>query len=119
MMMVLAWIKLEGSPYVDHICSECTYIEEDPNIEGGGLGYWSMVMDCITIGHPRCSATKEQLVMLNPHITNPLPCEEMLDTPHNWYCPVHTKLLKNYCWAQPCAQEIVSRTKTCGLELHQ
>lgn len=37
-LAVLALIELKGSPYIDHICSECTYIQDDPDVEGGGLG---------------------------------------------------------------------------------
>lgn len=35
---VLTWLALEGSPHIDHMCSECTEIIPDPDVEGGALG---------------------------------------------------------------------------------
>lgn len=37
-MKVLAWLELEGSPNIDHMCSECTELMPDPDVPGGCLG---------------------------------------------------------------------------------
>ncbi|EGG07887.1 uncharacterized protein MELLADRAFT_85187 [Melampsora larici-populina 98AG31] len=113
---VLTWTELEGSPYIDHMCSECTEIINDPRVTGGGL---AIAMDGITIGHPRCSATKEQLILINPSDNNPPPCTIMLDTPKDRYCAVHTPLLGKLCHAQPCTRDAIGNTKACNLPEHQ
>ncbi|EGG12705.1 uncharacterized protein MELLADRAFT_86949 [Melampsora larici-populina 98AG31] len=118
-MTVLMWTELEGSPYIDHMCSECTEILEDPNVPGGGLAICAIAMDGITIGHPRCSATKEQLVFLNPLDTNPPPCTVMLETPKDRYCPLHIPLLGKLCHAQPCTRDAIGTTKACDLDEHK
>ncbi|EGG00770.1 uncharacterized protein MELLADRAFT_93025 [Melampsora larici-populina 98AG31] len=118
-LTVLTWTELEGSPYIDHMCSECTEILEDPNVEGGGLALRAIAMDGITIGHPRCSATKEQLVSLNPEIINPPPCTVMLETPKDRYCPAHDLLLGKLCHAQPCTLDAIGNSKACNLPEHQ
>ncbi|KAH9811467.1 hypothetical protein DFH28DRAFT_1084999 [Melampsora americana] len=118
-MTVLTWAELEGSPYIDHMCSDCTEIYEDPDVPGGGLAICAIAMDGITIGHPRCSATKEQLISINPLDTNPPPCTVMLETPKDRYCPIHTPLLGKLCHAQPCTRNAIGNTKACDLPNHQ
>ncbi|EGG06956.1 uncharacterized protein MELLADRAFT_86206 [Melampsora larici-populina 98AG31] len=118
-MTVLMWTELEGSPYIDHMCSECTEILEDLNVTGGGLAICAITMDGITIGHPRCIATKEQLISINPLDTNPQPCTVLLETPKDCYCPIHTPLLGRLCHAQPCTQDAIQNTKACDLPKHQ
>ncbi|KAH9809260.1 hypothetical protein DFH28DRAFT_1086635 [Melampsora americana] len=117
-LLVLTWMELEGSPYIDHMCSECTEILPDPNVPGGCLGLRAIAMDGITIGHPRCSATKEQLIAINPMIANPPACTVMLKTPKDRYCPVHAPLLSKLCHAQPCTQNAIGNTKACSLPAH-
>ncbi|KAH9818971.1 hypothetical protein DFH28DRAFT_1147882 [Melampsora americana] len=118
-LAVLTWMELEGSPYIDHMCSECTEILDDPNVPGGGLALCAIAMDGITIGHPRCSATKEQLATLNLLIPNPPPCMVMLETPKDRYCPQHSPLLGKLCHAQPCTRDAIGKTKACDLPEHQ
>ncbi|EGG05202.1 uncharacterized protein MELLADRAFT_88266 [Melampsora larici-populina 98AG31] len=116
---ILTWMELEGSPNLDHMCSECTKILEDPNVPGGGLALRAIAMDGITIGHPRCSATKEQLISMNPLISNPPPCTVMLETPKDRYCPVHSPILGKLCHAQPWTRDAIGTTKACDIPEHQ
>ncbi|EGG03490.1 uncharacterized protein MELLADRAFT_90187 [Melampsora larici-populina 98AG31] len=118
-LTVLTWMELEGSPYIDHMCLECTEIFEDPQVPGGGLALRAIAMDGITIGHPRCSATKEQLASINPSISNPPPCTVMLETPKDRYCPIHSPILGKLCHAQPCTRDAIGNTKACDLTDHQ
>ncbi|KAH9807938.1 hypothetical protein DFH28DRAFT_1137485 [Melampsora americana] len=107
------------APTIQHPQSPHEQILDDPNVTGGGFALRAIAMDGITIGHPRCSATKEQLVTIDPNVPNPPACTIMLETPKDRYCPLHSPLLGKLCHAQPCTRDAIGTTKACDLPEHQ
>ncbi|KAH9819249.1 hypothetical protein DFH28DRAFT_1148633 [Melampsora americana] len=102
---VLEWIALEGTKHRNHACSACVRILPLPSEDSKPkLGYIRAVL--------REIAQEDGLPVPNG------PCTTPLVRTSDRFCPLHREKLGKRCVAQPCKNNALEGTATCGLQDH-
>lgn len=111
----------EGAKHAAHVCSTCTLVTPVPDSSNSQSKHnqWpqpsflliilltilsphtplvlrAVVTNGVTVGYWRCSASEEQLDMLDPG-RPPVVCEESLEKTTHRYCSKQTSLLQGIC----------------------
>ncbi|KAH9815425.1 hypothetical protein DFH28DRAFT_892543, partial [Melampsora americana] len=99
----VTWLKVEGSKFVEHVCSLCTEVKPIPNSKKQSEQHThahhievmrATVTNGITIGFWCCSVSELQLKSLDPQ-TNKTYCDNPLKKVKHQYCPSHHNAFRN------------------------